>query len=286
MRIAAAQMDVHLGCVNENTEKILGWIQKAVEQNVDLVVFPECALTGYCFQSRDEAWPHARTLEDPLWMEIANACAAKLDQHESKEAKHPLFAVVGFLLRDGERLFNATALVGPAGIVAHYRKVHLPHLGIDRFVDRGDVAYQVHEAGKMRVGLAICYDCSFPEPMRVLGLEGADVIALATNWPMAAKRTAEIVPAARSMENHLYFVACNRIGRERDFGFCGLSTICGPDGIELARASEDTEQLLIADVDLAVARNKRIERTPGAHVIDRFADRQPEFYGRIQQPKT
>ncbi len=79
----------------------------------------------------------------------------------------------------------------------------------------------------------------------------------------------------------LFFVAANRIGTERNFNYCGRSSICGPDGIELARASDSEEQMLIANVNLAHARNKRIERTPGAHVIDRFADRQPQFYGPV-----
>jgi predicted amidohydrolase len=85
------------------------------------------------------------------------------------------------------------------------------------------------------------------------------------------------------MENHLYFVAANRIGRERTFQFCGLSSICGPDGIVLAKSTDEHPTLLTADVDLQVARNKRIERTAGAHVIDRFADRQPEFYKKITE---
>jgi predicted amidohydrolase len=275
MRIAAAQIDIALGQVDANVEKIKSYLRTAVSQRVNLVIFPECALTGYCFSSREEALPLARELTDPVWGELAEICGEGA----------PTYAVIGFLLAEGGKLFNASVLVGPTGPLSCYRKVHLPNLGVDRFVDRGDQPYAVVEAGlgdkKFRVGLAICYDCSFPEPMRVLGLEGADIIALATNWPMAARRTAEIVPAARSMENHLYFVATNRIGRERDFRFCGLSTISGPDGVELARGSEDQEELLLVDVDLAIARNKRIERTPGSHVIDRFADRRPEFYGRV-----
>ena len=277
MRVAAAQMDVRLGEVEANVAAAMGWIGRAAEAGAELVVLPECALTGYCYESREEAIPHARTLEDPLWQQLSEACRA------GGEAGRELHAVIGFLERSGEALYNASALVGPSGVVGCYHKVHLPHLGVDRFVDCGEQPYRVHQAGEMRVGLAICYDSSFPEPMRVLGLERADVIALATNWPIAARRTAEIVPPARSMENHLYFVAANRVGRERSFQFCGLSSICGPDGIELARAVGDEETLLVAEIDLAVARNKRIERTAGSHVIDRFADRRPEFYGKISE---
>lgn len=273
MRIAAAQFDVKLGDVETNIASAVRMIGQAAAAGANLVVLPECALSGYCFNSREEALPHGRSLDDLLWQRIAQACGVG----------PPTFAVIGFLESDGEAIYNASALVGPSGVVASYRKVHLPHLGIDRFVDRGNRPYAVHQAGEIQVGLAICYDSSFPEPMRVLSLERADVIALATNWPMAAQRTAQIVPPARSMENHLYFVAANRIGRERDFRFCGMSSIYGPDGIELARAIGDEEVVLVADVDLQIARNKRIERTAGSHVIDRFADRRPEFYGKVTE---
>jgi len=274
MRIAAAQIDIELGQLKRNLEKIERWIHKAGAEGIDLIVFPECALCGYCFESRAEALPHAIGIDDPCWQNISR-CLMQAGVQA---------AAIGYLERDGDRLYNALALVTESGVVGGYRKIHLPHLGIDRFVDRGNRPYAVHEVGGMKIGLAICYDCSFPEPMRVLGLLRADVIALATNWPMAAQQTARIVPAARSMENHLFFVAANRIGQERAFSFCGLSSIWGPDGIQLARASDHDEQLISAAIDLGVARNKRIERTKGAHVIDRFADRRPEFYGPILDP--
>ena len=275
MLLSCVQSHVRFADLPGNLRRAETWLREAAAQSVDLVVLPECMLTGYGFESREEALPHAIPIDDPAWQPLISICRSSGRLH----------AVIGFLEREGSgdetKLYNATALLGPGGLIASYRKVHLPHLGVDRFVDRGNCPYGVHQAGEARVGLAICYDCSFPEPMRVLGLAGADIIALSTNWPVAASRTAEIVPPARSMENHLFFVAANRIGCERGFVYCGSSSICGPDGIELARAGTDEEQMLVVDIDLAQARNKRIERTPGAHVIDRFADRQPSFYNSI-----
>ena len=74
-------------------------------------------------------------------------------------------------------------LIGPEGVVASYRKVHLPFLGIDMFVTPGDRPFAVHGAGEVRVGMHICYDGSFPEAGRVMSLLGADLLALPTNWP-------------------------------------------------------------------------------------------------------
>jgi predicted amidohydrolase len=273
MLLSCVQTDVTLADIKANTDRVLRWIDVVQRAGVDLAVFPECVLSGYGFESRDEAFAQAITITDPVWQTLANRC---------RQAGN-LSLVIGFLesetCEDGtKKLYNASAVVGPEGVVASYRKVHLPKVGADRFVDRGNRPYAVHQVGEARVGLAICYDCSFPEPMRLMGLAGADVIALPTNWPIAAKRTAEIVPPARSMENHIYFAAANRVGTERGFRYCGMSSIHGPDGVELAAAVGDEETVLFAEIDLAHARNKRIERTPGAHSIDRFADRQPDFY--------
>ncbi len=271
MRIAAVQMDVYLGQLQDNMQRLVERVGQAADGGAELVVLPECVLTGYCFDSRAEAERQAIDFSHPVWQPL-----------QERLSERGVYAAVGFLESTPEgRLYNASVLWGPEGVVGSYRKIHLPQLGVDRFVDRGDRPYQTLAAGPARVGLAICYDSSFPEPMRVLGLAGADIIALSTNWPVAAARTADLVPPARSMENHLFFVAANRVGQERGFQFCGRSSICGPDGVELARAEDDREQILYADVDLQQARQKRIERTVGAHVIDRFADRRPEFYGSI-----
>jgi 5-aminopentanamidase len=274
MLLACVQTDVTFANVPANVQRVKDWVRKAGQAGADLVVLPECMLSGYAYESREEALPHALTRQDPVFDELAKAAA---------EAK--LHLTLGFLEREGDRLFNAAALIGPQGIIGIYRKIHLPHLGIDRFVDRGDIPYEVHTASDIKVGMAICYDCSFPEPMRLLALAGADVIALGTNWPNGASRTAYVVPPARSMENHLFFAAANRVGNENGFGFCGCSSICGPDGVVLAQTDSDEELMLLAEFDPEQARNKRIERVPGKHVIHRFNDRRPEFYGDLSAPR-
>lgn len=283
MLIACVQTDVVFGNLSANTDRAVEWIEKASSADAKLVVMPECMLCGYAYDSRAAAMEKSISIDsEPIRRLVASA------------AEHQIHLTLGFLLADGDRLFNASALIGPQGVVSVYRKVHLPQLGVDRFVDRGDQPYSVHEiqtaehgsenTGDLRIGMAICYDCSFPEPMRVLGIEGADVIALGTNWPVGAIRTAEIVPPARSMENHLFFVAANRVGAEGGFTFCGHSSICGPDGVVLAASHDDRETMLVAEIDPAAARNKRIERTVGKHVIHRMNDRRPEFYDKIVDP--
>jgi 5-aminopentanamidase len=279
MLVSAVQTDVVFADPIANRNRMIGWIESARDRSIELAVFPECVLTGYGFESRDTAMQAALSLADPViqtLVEAAEQCRVAI--------------TFGFLERDENHLFNSAVAIGPAQadskrfeIRSHYRKIHLPKMGADRFVDRGNRPYRVDSVGQANVGLAICYDCSFPEPMRVLGLHRADIVALGTNWPVAAARTAEIVPPARSMENHYYFIAANRVGSESGFRFCGMSSICGPDGVICAKTDTDQETMVVADIDLEIARSKRIERTVGTHAIDRFADRRPEFYGPVSE---
>ncbi|MBP89788.1 MAG: amidohydrolase [Planctomycetaceae bacterium] len=270
MRIAAVQMDVCLGDPQENLRVIQQRLEEAAEAGAKLTIFPECALTGYCFDSREEVLPFAESVPGPSCERLAETCK-RLD----------VFAVMGMLEAAGDKLFNACVLVGPEGVVANYRKIHLPFLGIDRFTDPGDQPFAVHDAGGVRIGMNICYDSSFPESARVMALQGADLIALPTNFPPGGECTAEHVINTRAMENNVYYACVNRVGTERGFSFIGMSKICDPSGRALDEAPHTDEAILYADIDVERARTKRIVRVPDKHIIDRFADRRPEMYGRV-----
>jgi predicted amidohydrolase len=274
IKIAGVQMNVTFGDVAVNRATILDGLARASELGAKVIVFPECALTGYCFESKAEAMPHAEPIPGPSTEAIARACRAR-----------GVSAVFGLIERDGDRLFNACALVGPEGVIGSYRKVHLPSLGLDNLVDPGDRPFAVHEVGGLRVGMQICYDGGFPEPTRIQALLGADLIVLPTNWPTHAECAAEHQMATRAMENVVYTIAVNRVGEERGFRFIGRSSIHGVGGERLAYASPDAEEIVVAEIDPARARRKRQVRVPGKHEIDRFADRRPEFYGPIVAPK-
>jgi len=273
MKIAGVQMDVALGDRTANLAAMEDRLREATRQGARLVVFPECVLTGYCFDSAEEAAAHSEPLPGPSTTRLAEACR-ELDA----------FAVVGLLESDGDRLFNAAALVGPGGLIGNYRKIHLPYLGIDRFTTPGDRPPGTWSADGVNVGMSICYDTSFPEPARVMALDGADLIALPTNWPPGAECTAECTTNARALENNVYYLAVNRVGTERGFRFIGRSRVAAPSGATLASLDHADEGILYADIDPAVARNKHLVRVPGLHEIDRFGDRRPEMYGRLVEP--
>jgi predicted amidohydrolase len=269
-KIAVVQMDCAFAEKAKNLDAIRGRLQEAVSNGARLVIFPECALPGYCFESKPEAMPHAEPIPGPSTRLLADDCA-----------KLNVWAVVGLLEKDGDRLFNACTLIGPAGIAATYRKVHLPFLGVDRFTTPGDQPFAVHDLGGLRIGMNICYDGSFPEAARCLMLLGADLIVLPTNWPTGAISTAKTLIPARALENHLYYAACNRIGTERGFRFIGMSRILGCTGEFLAVSENDEPTILYADIDPAKARDKHRVFMPGKYELHRLRDRRPELYGAI-----
>jgi predicted amidohydrolase len=196
-------------------------------------------------------------------------------------AKLGVWAVVGLLEISGEKLFNACALMGPPGIVATYRKIHLPFLGVDRFTTPGDQPFAVHDVGGLRIGMNICYDGGFPESARCLMLLGADLVVLPTNWPTGAISTAKTLIPARALENHLYYAAVNRIGAERGFRFIGMSRILGCSGEFLAVSENDEPTILYAEIDPEKARNKHLVNIPGKYELHRLNDRRPAMYGPI-----
>jgi predicted amidohydrolase len=272
-RIAGVQIDIAIGQVATNRAKIVGKIEEAAGLGATLIVFPECALTGYGFESRDEALQFAEPIPGPSVSEVQAVCAA-----------HRVAAIFGMLERDGDRLFNACVLVGPEGVIGSYRKAHLPLLGVDRFAVRGDRPFAVHDVGGLRVGMHICYDGSFPETGRVLTLLGADLLVLPTNWPVHGENVAEHLMACRAIENVVYTMAVNRVGDERGFRFIGRSSISGTRGERLAFASDRDEEIIVADIDPEVARQKRLVHRPGEHELDRIGDRRPLFYEEIVKP--
>ncbi len=272
MKVAAVQMDIKILEKDKNLEKILDCLESSAQAGAGIVVFPECALTGYCFTGLEEAAPVAEPVPGPASEALA-AAAKKLD----------CTAVVGMLERDGDRIYNAAVVVTPQGIAGTFRKLHLPYLGIDRFVALGDKPFPIFETTHGKIGINICFDCSFPEAGRVLKLKGIQLLAIATNWPIGSDSW-QHTPKVRAAENHFHVVAADRVGEERGFRFAGHSQIVDFTGKTLAEAGETEETILFADLDLAGADRNRVVRMPGQWEFDRIAARRPEMYGALAEP--
>ena len=277
IKIAAVQMEPKLMKTRENLENILSAVRKAADNQADLIVFPECSLTGYIFSSRQEALPFAETIPGSSTEKVISLC---------QELK--VYVIFGLLEKENDRLFNAAAFLGPQGLIGEYRKNHLPFMGVDRFVDPGDKPFQVYQTPIGNIGLQICYDILFPESSRVMTLLGADILALSTNFPSAQTRGEKIttyVVSARAIENRVHVVSTDRVGSERGFSFAGLSKIVDASGEILGLASADKEEIIYGEVSLESARQKHLTYIPGQWEVDYIGDRRPELYGMITKPR-
>jgi predicted amidohydrolase len=256
----------------ENTAKCLELIEAAAKNDCQLLIFPECSLTGYCFSSLDEGLNVAEPIPGPSTNEVLSLC---------KELG--VYTVLGLLEVDQNRCYNALAFLGPNGIVGKYRKIHLPYLGMDRFVTSGDQPYKVYTTDLGKIGLSICFDVRFPESARVMALMGAELIALPTNWPQKAEAVPKYVINARAYENRVNYVAVNRVGVERGFRFIGRSKIVDYTGKTLKEASAVKEETICAQLDLEGSREKHVVIVPGEFELPLFEARRPEFYRLISR---
>ncbi len=268
--IAVVQMDCSLGRVESNLCRCLAAIDTAARQSARLVIFPEAALSGYGFASLEEARPHSVPVPGPQVGRLVEKCRST-----------NTYAICGLLEADGDKVYNTAVLTGPLGYIGKYRKLHLPFLGVDRFVTPGDAAPEVFDTALGNIGMLICYDLRFPEAARALTLAGADIIAVPTNWPAGAEVNAQLLVPTRAMENGVYVAACDRVGTESGFRFIGMSGVAGPDGKYLVYTGTDGEQALYATLDPEKARQKKLVRVPGEWEIDPLNDRRPEMYGRL-----
>src|SRR5262249_38392136 len=122
MKIAGVQMNVEFAAPARNLAWMTARCRDAARAGARLVIFPECAVAGYCFEDPAEALTMAQPISGPAADCMTRTCL-DLD----------CYALFGMLELDGKRLFNTAVLTGPNGIIATYRKIHLPLLGADRF---------------------------------------------------------------------------------------------------------------------------------------------------------
>jgi len=267
MKVAAVQFAPAFGNVEENTNTVIETILRLTEEGVDLVVFPEAFLTGYCFDSKEEALAIALESGSSPLKAIAEACTG-------------LFAIVCYAEREGDRLYNTAGVFGHGRQVGKYRKTHLPYLGMDRFVTPGD-DLPVFDLDGVRIGIGICFDIRFPEVARCCALAGADIVCVPTNWPEFAEPSSNLVCPTRAMENHVFVIAADRVGKEGGVRFCGHSKIIDPLGKVLACADHTDKAIIVTEIDPSAARSKTIVVDLGVYELPLFEGRNPTLYGNI-----
>lgn len=253
IKVASIQMEPRIGQKKDNLGRSLELIEAASAEGASLIVLPELANTGYNFASRAEAFELAEVLPEGESTQAWIAIARRLSIH----------IVAGITEREGSRIFNSAVVIGPAGFVGTYRKLHLwanEHL----FFEPGDLGLPVFQTPLGRIGVAICYDGWFPEVYRLLAMKGADFVCVPTNWvPMDGETSQNIAMAntltmAAAKTNGLTIICANRVGFERGQEFIGQSIIVGSNGFSIAGpASREKEEILYAFVNLKQSRTGR-----------------------------
>ena len=270
--IASVQFDARIFDFAYNLEKIEALTVKAArEHGAELVVFPEGALGGYCFSSREEAERAS-----------ISADGAQLARLKALAAREKVSLVVGTAEKAGDTLYNTVFFLEPDGAMFSYRKSHLPYLGLDRFVEAGELPCGVFHTRFGRIGMIVCYDLRFPEAARVAALSGARLILQPTNLPIGGESHPDFFTRSRACENRVFFVSCNRVGEERGFKFIGRSQIVDFNGDVLAESGDD-EGIICQTLDLSLCEDKDIIGTPGERELYLYRHRRWDIYGGLAQ---
>jgi predicted amidohydrolase len=260
MKIGFVQMDVRFGQVEHNLSKA---DKLMAPVTADLLVLPELFSSGYLFADQGELEALAEAIPDGATTQfLINAALEK-----------NCYIVAGIAEKAAHRFCNSAVLVGPAGFLAVYRKVHL-YDQEKRWFAAGDQPFFVVDVGMAKLGMMICFDWFFPESARSLALLGADIICHPSNLVMPFCQKAMVT---RCLENHIFTVTANRIGKDvrpnGEFSFTGCSQITAPDGSILEAAGADEETVCMAEIDVKLARDKKINI-----MNDLLGDRRPGCY--------
>ena len=240
-RIALAQINPIVGDITTNTSMILDYVQRARNLNVDLVAFPELAITGY---------PPEDLLFKKSFIQ-ANVAA----MNSIVEASEDVAVVVGYVEQDGIDLFNSAALGYRGRYIDSYRKIFLPNYGVfdeERYFKKGDVC-PVYEINGTQVGINICEDIWYPMGPTVLQCgAGAEVIININASPFhAGKRIErEAMLSDRSSTHQVFLGYANTVGGQDELVFDGSSVIVDNDGHIITRGVSFDEDLIVADLDM------------------------------------
>jgi len=236
--VAAVQLESLEGLgFDESWDRVAKTVASAAEVGADLVVLPEMWFPGYfAFRSYREAAGHAPEVRERL-AELAQQHSILLHGGSFVEERNGL-------------LYNTSVLVGAAGDVAEYRKIHLFGFGSrEPEVLTPGSEVTVVDTPLGRIGMAVCYDLRFPELFREMTDRGAELILVASAWPHPRIEAWRTLVTARAIENQVYIVAANGVGATTSGPtLCGRSLIVDPWGTPLASAG-DEPGLVVATVE-------------------------------------
>ena len=284
VKVAAAQM----GPNNEGTsreeivDRMLLLLEQAAKDDVELIVYPEMALTTYFPKRIREDYDQFFETEvppKPLEPVLRRAREAGVAVH------------VGFCEKADGKYFNSALLADRDGrLCGTFRKIHLPGTKApDGFAQvyepyyfaHGDTGYKVFDCAGARVGIAICQDRRYPESYRCLALQGAEIIVIGYNTPGSALALDlnELCMRSGAYANLCFVVGVAKAGVEDGVELIGGSAIIDPLGQILAKAATTADELVVARIDLD-------QMVPVRKRWNFLGRRQPQHYGPVLTPVT
>lgn len=282
VKIASVAMEVSPFSVEENMRKIIDYIEQAAAQNVDLLCFPELAVSGMP--------SHPMFMYDVDDVSYQISIAEFIPDGPSTTRiielaeKYGMYIAFGILERSRDRqyaIYNSAVLVGPEGYIGHTQKTHQP-LTERLMYHTGDGAYPVFDTPIGKIGFCICYEKTFPEISRILAIKGAEIIICPTAWPALSHspedpdfQIGNICTFARAFENQVIFVDSNHCGAYE----MGHSRIVGPKPNQIFATTDYDEGMAVADVDVQAELLDARLHTMGGQDLQK--DRKPYLYKEL-----
>ena len=257
LRVGLGQ--IRVSDVETNIRKHIEFIERAREQRLDIVCFPEAAISGYYKV-------HHHHPDEVDW----EAVDTGIQRIQDAIRDVGVGAVIGSGVRRSDGIRNSALLFSKAGdLIGEYVKCQLMPSDVECYVPGSGV--ELYDFEGIPVGLQICYDQRFPELWRVLAVRGAKVIFHGSSactprgtWKIPV---VEAHLRSRAVENGVYVVSVNVGGPFQNWG----SMVYDPIGLEVARANYDREELVTAEIDLRKVSRQFIkeQRTDLAEVVEK-----------------
>ena len=265
LRIALAQFDFPVGAVASNADRIIAMVAEARDAHgADLVLFPELALSGY---------PPEDLLLRPSFLADCEAALQRI-----AATTQGIVAVVGWPQAAGAVVYNAASVLRDGRVASTYRKRELPNYAVfderryfDVDPDRDNCVFEV--AG-VQVGLIICEDLWFPEPLAQTAAAGAQMVLVPNASPFERDKHAQrdALIAQRVHESGVAVVYLNVVGGQDALVFDGASVLADGDGVVHPAAAAFADQWLVADFDPGTRRFSAVEwRVDGDESRDALA---------------
>ncbi|MEW5982188.1 MAG: carbon-nitrogen hydrolase family protein [Acidobacteriota bacterium] len=267
MRIALVQYKV-TDRHDINVARGLDAVAEAAAAGARLVAFPELAFTPFFPCCRPEGRAPVDAAEPVPGPTTDRFCRLAADLG--------VVLVLNLYEREGDRAYDSSPVIDADGrLLGTTRMLHvaqMPHFYEQDYYTPGDHGMPVYDTTAGRVGVAICYDRHYPEVMRSLGFQRADLVVvpqagMVGEWPEGLYE-AELRVAA--FQNGYFTALANRVGAEPTLTFAGESFVCGPTGTVLARGPAARDALVYADLDYG-----ELAQCHARQLFDR--DRRPEI---------